>query len=56
MTEHWMDRRIREGKSIILEGNFIRIPAKAFVEFQKIKNKSSGKNQSLFEANQEYLG
>lgn len=56
MTEHWMDKRTREGKPIVMEGNYIRIPAEVFVKFQEVKNKSKGKKQSLYEANLEYLG
>lgn len=53
-VEHWMDKRIREGKSIALPGNYIRIPAKAFIEFQKLKNETSHSKQSLYEANREW--
>lgn len=55
MTEHWMDRRLREKKPIILEGNLIRIPAKAFVKLQEFKNAHSTKRQSLHEAHLEYM-
>ncbi len=56
MTEHWMDKRMRENKPIALEGNYIRIPAKAWVAFQDMKNRQSGRHQSLYEANKAYEG
>lgn len=53
-VEHWLDKRKREHKPIACEGNYIRIPAKAWVEFQKLKNKCSGKRMTLAEANKEF--
>lgn len=53
-TEHWLDKRIREHKPINCPGNYIRIPAAAWIEFQKIRNKASGKRMSLYEASREY--
>lgn len=55
-TEHWLDRYQREHRKINLSGNYIRIPAKAWVKFQEIRNKASGKRKSLYEQNKEYEG
>ena len=55
-VEHWMDKRRREHKPIECTGNYIRIPAKAWVVFQEFKNKHSGKRQTLAEANKEFEG
>jgi len=55
-VEHWTDRYKHEGCSVNLPGNYIRIPAKAWVLFQKIKNKASGRRQSLYDASREYEG
>ena len=40
MTEHWMDKRLREKKSIACEGNYIRILADVLVKLQEFKNRS----------------
>lgn len=55
MTEYWMDKRLREKKSIACEGNYIRILADVLVKLQEFKNRSRGKKQSLYEANLEFL-
>lgn len=54
IMEHWLDRYKREGRKIACAGNYIRIPAEAWVAFQQIKNKASGKHQTLAEANREF--
>lgn len=54
MTEHWMDKALREKRPINMEGNYIRISADAFVKMQEFKNRHSKKKQSLYEANLEY--
>lgn len=54
-VEHWMDKRIREHQSLACRGNYIKIPAKAWVVFQEFKNKHSGKRQTLAEANREFM-
>lgn len=53
-TEHWLDRYKREHRKINCEGNYIRIPAAAWVQFQKLKNKYSGRQETLVEANAEF--
>lgn len=63
-VEHWLDKALREKmpwetnehnkRSIACPGNYIRIPAKAWVAFQELKNKASGKQQSLYDASREY--
>lgn len=54
-VEHWLDKRIREHKSTSCSGNYIKIPAEAWVKFQELKNKYLGKKQSLAEANRKYM-
>jgi len=48
-VEHWLDKRKREKKPIVCEGNYIRIPANVLVEFQKIRNQGQKKKLSLIE-------
>lgn len=53
-VEHWLDRYKREHRNINLPGNYIRIPAKAWIVFQEIRNKAGGKRKTLFEQNKEF--
>lgn len=55
-TEHWLDKRLRQHRPISCPGNYIKIPAKAWVKFQEIRNKASGKRKSIYEQNKEYEG
>lgn len=54
MIEHWMDKALTEKRPINMEGNYIRIPAEAFVKMQEFKNRHSKKKLSLYEANLAY--
>lgn len=53
-VKHWLDKRLAEHKPISCPGNYIRIPASAWVKFQEIRNRAGGKHKSLFEQNQEF--
>lgn len=53
-VEHWLDRYKREHRSFACPGNYIRIPAKAWIAFQEVRNKASGKRQSLYDVNREF--
>lgn len=55
-VKHWLDKRLDEHKPIACEGNYIRIPASAWVKLQEIRNKAGGQRKSLFEQNQEFEG
>lgn len=52
MTEHWLDKRIRQRKPIALPGNVPRISAATMVKLHELKNKLAGTNYSLYEAAQ----
>lgn len=54
VVEHWLDKRIRERKPINCRGNYIRIPAKALVLFQEIRNKGQNQKLSLIEQQRQW--
>lgn len=53
VTEHWMDKRIRLGKPITLQGNLIRISANDILKLQEYKNNLLGIKISLIDASEE---
>lgn len=53
-VEHWLDKARREHKDIRCGGNYIKIPASAWVKIQQYRNRVSGKKQTLYEANEDY--
>lgn len=53
-VEHWLTKRKREKKPIACPGNYIRIPAAAWVEFQKLRNRATGKRLTLAEASKAF--
>lgn len=63
MTEHWLDRALREKwpweskeprRAIACPGNYIKIPAKALIIFQQIRNKGKKRKLSLIEQQREW--
>lgn len=54
ITEHWLDKALREHRNINLEGNYIRIPASAMVKLQEIRNQRQKKKLSLIEQQRQW--
>lgn len=53
ITEHWLDKRIREHKSTNLVGNLIRISAKDLLTLHQYKQSLMGTNRSISEESEE---
>lgn len=46
---HWLDERIKQGKSTVLFGNTIRMSAETILRLTELKNKLLGVRRSLHE-------
>ena len=52
MTEHWMDKALREHRLLNLQGHFNRprISADTMLKLVRLRNDLTGDNKSIYEA------